>query len=223
MISYLKGKYIDRTDDGSIILNVNGIGFEVFVTGEVLGKAAFNNTEDIELYTYMQVKEDGMSLFGFLTLDELSIFKKIISVSGIGPKGGMSILSTLNREQFIMAVIDEDSDRIAKAPGIGKKTAAKLAGEGEAEYMKTLSEAYNTPEKSEFYNFMRSLDAFEESLGRVKRQSSWTRIQSLQGCSTATIDAGLLNTGPQGGNEKGLLITAVLFCIGYMEKSLELY
>ena len=126
MISYLKGKYIDRTDDGSIIVNVNGIGFEVFVTGEVLGKVAYNNTEEIELFTYMQVKEDGMSLFGFLTLDELSIFKKIISVSGIGPKGGMSILSTLNREQFIMAVIDEDSDRIAKAPGIGKKTAAKL-------------------------------------------------------------------------------------------------
>ena len=126
MISYLKGKYIDRTDDGSIIINVNGIGFEVFVTGEVLGKVAYNNTDEIELFTYMQVKEDGMSLFGFLTLDELSIFKKIISVSGIGPKGGMSILSTLNREQFIMAVIDEDSDRIAKAPGIGKKTAAKL-------------------------------------------------------------------------------------------------
>ncbi|MCR5203967.1 MAG: Holliday junction branch migration protein RuvA [Lachnospiraceae bacterium] len=126
MISYLKGKYIDRTDDGSIILNVNGIGFEVFVTAEVLGRAAYNNDDDFELYTYMQVKEDGMSLFGFQTLDELSIFKKIISVSGIGPKGGMSILSTLNREQFIMAVIDEDSDRIAKAPGIGKKTAAKL-------------------------------------------------------------------------------------------------
>ena len=126
MISYLKGKYIDRTDDGSIILNVNGIGFEVFVTGEVLGRVAYNNSDEIELFTYMQVKEDGMSLFGFLTLDELSIFKKIISVSGIGPKGGMSILSTLNREQFIMAVIDEDSDRIAKAPGIGKKTAAKL-------------------------------------------------------------------------------------------------
>ena len=126
MISYLKGKYIDRTDDGSIILNVNGIGFEVYVTAEVLGRAAYNNDDDFELYTYMQVKEDGMSLFGFQTLDELSIFKKIISVSGIGPKGGMSILSTLNREQFIMAVIDENSDRIAKAPGIGKKTAAKL-------------------------------------------------------------------------------------------------
>jgi len=126
MISYLNGKYIDRTEEGNIILNVNGIGFEVSVTGEVLGRVAYNNTDEIELFTYMQVKEDGMALFGFSTLDELSIFKKIISVSGIGPKGGMSILSTLNREQFIMAVIDENSDLIAKAPGIGKKTAAKL-------------------------------------------------------------------------------------------------
>ena len=126
MISYLKGKYIDRTDEGSLIINVNGIGFEVFVPAELLGRASFNNDADLELYTYMQVKEDGMSLFGFATLDELSIFKKIISVSGIGPKGGISILSTLNREQFIMAVLDENSDQIAKAPGIGKKTAAKL-------------------------------------------------------------------------------------------------
>ncbi|MBR3484048.1 MAG: Holliday junction branch migration protein RuvA, partial [Lachnospiraceae bacterium] len=126
MISYLKGKYIDRTDEGSLIINVNGIGFEVFVPAELLGRASFNNDADLELYTYMQVKEDGVSLFGFATLDELSIFKKIISVSGIGPKGGISILSTLNREQFIMAVLDENSDLIAKAPGIGKKTAAKL-------------------------------------------------------------------------------------------------
>ena len=126
MISYLKGKYIDRTDDGSLIINVNGIGFEVFVPAELLGRASFNSDGELELFTYMQVKEDGMSLFGFATLDELSIFKKIISVSGIGPKGGISILSTLNREQFIMAVLDENSDLIAKAPGIGKKTAAKL-------------------------------------------------------------------------------------------------
>ena len=126
MISYLKGKYIDRTDDGSLIINVNGIGFEVFVPAELLGRASFNSDAELELFTYMQVKEDGMSLFGFATLDELSIFKKIISVSGIGPKGGISILSTLNREEFIMAVLDENSDLIAKAPGIGKKTAAKL-------------------------------------------------------------------------------------------------
>ena len=126
MISYLRGKYLDRTEEGSLIIDVGGIGFEVFVPGEVFGKAAYNSNEEIELYTYMQVKEDGMSLFGFASLDELSVFKKIISVSGIGPKGGLSILSTLNREQFIMSVLDEDSDRIAKAPGIGKKTAAKL-------------------------------------------------------------------------------------------------
>ena len=126
MISYLRGKYINRTDEGSIIIDVNGIGFEVSVPGEVLGNIYHNEDSEIELYTYMQVKEDGMALFGFSSLDELSIFKKIIGVSGIGPKGGMSILSTLNREQFIMALIDENSDLIAKAPGIGKKTAAKL-------------------------------------------------------------------------------------------------
>lgn len=126
MISYLRGKYINRTDDGTIILDVNGIGFEVAVTAEILGKTFLNSNEEIELYTYMQVKEDGMALFGFRTLDELSLFKKIIGVSGIGPKGGMNILSTMSREQFIMAIIDDNSNLIAKAPGIGKKSAAKL-------------------------------------------------------------------------------------------------
>ena len=126
MISYLRGKYLNRTEEGSIILDINGIGFEVFVTGDVLGRTALGTETELELYTYMQVKEDGMALFGFPSIEELSLFKKIIGVSGIGPKGGLSILSTLNREQFIMAVIDDDSDRISKAPGIGKKTAAKL-------------------------------------------------------------------------------------------------
>lgn len=126
MISYLRGKYLDRTDEGNIIIDVNGIGFEVNVTAEVLGRIEHNIDEETEIYTYMQVKEDGMSLFGFTSLDEISVFKKIIGVSGIGPKGAMSILSTMSREQLILAVIEENSDIIAKAPGIGKKTAAKL-------------------------------------------------------------------------------------------------
>ncbi len=126
MISYLRGKYLDRTDEGNIIIDVNGIGFEVNVTAEVLGRIEHNAGEETELYTYMQVKEDGMSLFGFTSLEEISVFKKIIGVSGIGPKGAMSILSTMSREQLILAVIEENSDIIAKAPGIGKKTAAKL-------------------------------------------------------------------------------------------------
>jgi len=126
MISYLRGKYLDRTDEGNIIIDVNGIGFEVNVTAEVLGRIEHNINEETEIYTYMQVKEDDMSLYGFTSLEEISVFKKIIGVSGIGPKGAMSILSTLSREQLILAVIEENSDLIAKAPGIGKKTAAKL-------------------------------------------------------------------------------------------------
>ena len=125
MIRFLRGEYL-YYESGAIVLETPaGIGFRIFIsdTSSLLTK---REGEEIEVYTYMQVKEDGMSLFGFATLDELSIFKKIISVSGIGPKGGISILSTLNREQLIMAVLDENSDLIAKAPGIGKKTAAKL-------------------------------------------------------------------------------------------------
>ena len=126
MISYLRGKYLNRTEEGNIILCVNGIGFKVSVTTDVLGRIEHGKDEEIELYTYMQVKEDGVALFGFSSLEEMAVFKKVIAVSGIGPKGGMSIMSTLSREQLIMAVIEENSDLISKAPGIGKKTAAKL-------------------------------------------------------------------------------------------------
>ncbi|MBR4344736.1 MAG: Holliday junction branch migration protein RuvA [Lachnospiraceae bacterium] len=141
MISYLRGKYLDRTEDGNIIILVNGIGFEVTVTTEVLGMIEHRKDEEIEIYTYMQVKEDGMALFGFSSLDEMSVFKKIIGVSGIGPKGGISILSTLSREQLILAVIEENSDLISKAPGIGKKTAAKLVLELKDKFK--LSDALN--------------------------------------------------------------------------------
>ena len=126
MISYLRGKFLYRTDEGTIVLDVNGIGFEVSVTNDVLGMIEHTGDDEIEIYTYMQVKEDGMALFGFRSPEELSVFKKIIGVSGIGPKGAISILSSMSSEQLILAVIEENSDIISKAPGIGKKTAAKL-------------------------------------------------------------------------------------------------
>ena len=126
MISYLRGKFLYRTDEGNIVLDVNGIGFEINVTNDVLGSIEHASDEEIEIYTYMQVKEDGMALFGFSSPEELSVFKKIIGVSGIGPKGAISILSSMSSEQLILAVIEENSDIISKAPGIGKKTAAKL-------------------------------------------------------------------------------------------------
>ena len=195
MISYLKGKYIDRTDDGSLIINVNGIGFEVFVPAELLGRASFNTDADLELYTYMQVKEDGMSLFGFATLDELSIFKKIISVSGIGPKGGISILSTLNREQFIMAVLDENSDLIAKAPGIGKKTAAKLVLELKDKFKLqdaltgsvSISDVADTPTSKADEGLISDAIAALVSLGYTSAEST-KAVRAVQITEDMTVD-----------------------------------
>ena len=195
MISYLKGKYIDRTDDGSLIINVNGIGFEVFVPAELLGRASFNTDADLELYTYMQVKEDGMSLFGFATLDELSIFKKIISVSGIGPKGGISILSTLNREQFIMAVLDENSDLIAKAPGIGKKTAAKLVLELKDKFKLqdalagsvSISDVADTPASKADEGLISDAIAALVSLGYTSAEST-KAVRAVQITEDMTVD-----------------------------------
>jgi Holliday junction DNA helicase RuvA len=82
--------------------------------------------EEVRLHTYMNVREDAIQLFGFLTKDDLKVFKLVISVSGIGPKGGLSILSQLSPDDLRFAVMANDSKAIAKAPGIGKKTAEKL-------------------------------------------------------------------------------------------------
>ena len=116
---------LDWTEEGTVIIDVNGIGFEVSVPGRTMG-AITAAKDDVELYTYLQVKEDGFSLFGFATREEMALFKKIITVSGVGPKGALSILSAMTREQFILALVGEDTDAISKAPGIGKKTAAKI-------------------------------------------------------------------------------------------------
>lgn len=138
MISYLRGNLIDRTDEGNVIIDVNGVGYEVCVPAGTLAK--LREGEEAELYTYLSVKEDGMSLFGFSTREEMQVFKKIITVSGIGPKGGISILSIMSREQFITAVLSDDDAAISKANGVGKKTAQKIVLELKDKF--TLEDAF---------------------------------------------------------------------------------
>lgn len=125
MISYLRGNVLDWTEDGVVILDVNGVGYEFSVPSRSLGRVC-TAKEELEFYTYMSVKEDGVSLFGFDTKEEMQLFKRIIGVSGVGPRGALNILSVMNREQFIMAVLSDDDASISKANGIGKKTAQKI-------------------------------------------------------------------------------------------------
>jgi len=124
MISFLKG-YIEEKSEKSIFLDVNGVGYEIYMP---TGSASMLPTigEEVKIHTYLQISENGIGLYGFLTKDELNVFKLLITVNGIGPKGAVGILSALSANELRLAVLTDDDKAIAKAPGIGAKTAKKL-------------------------------------------------------------------------------------------------
>lgn len=123
MISYIRG-IVDFIEKDKMIIDNNGIGYGIFMPINNLEQ--IGQGEEVIIYTYLSVKEDAMQLFGFLTREELDIFKKLIAVSGVGPKGAISIISALPGDSLAMAIIAGDSKAIAKAPGIGNKTAQKI-------------------------------------------------------------------------------------------------
>ena len=124
MISFLKG-CIEEKSEKSIFLDVNGVGYEVYMpTGSASMMPSVG--EEVKIHTYLQISENGIGLYGFLTKDELNVFKLLITVSGIGPKGAVGILSALTANELRLAVLSDDDKAIAKAPGIGAKTAKKL-------------------------------------------------------------------------------------------------
>ncbi len=124
MFSYIKGN-LEYISEDAIIIDNGGIGFSIITSSNVLSKLPPLHSE-VKILTYLQVKEDGLTLFGFLKEDELDLFKKLISISGIGPKGAISILSTLTTDELRMAILSEDSKAIAKANGIGARTAQRV-------------------------------------------------------------------------------------------------
>ncbi len=124
MISYIRGSLAAMEED-RVIVDVGGVGFGVFMPVQSMERLPSVGNE-VKLYTYLNVKEDAMQLFGFLSRDDLHVFKLLLGVSGIGPKGGQSILSALSADDLRFAVMSGDVKAIAKAPGIGKKTAEKL-------------------------------------------------------------------------------------------------
>lgn len=121
MIAYLIGTVTEISDD-AIIVEMNGMGFHVRVPNGY----AFSVGAEMKVYTYTYVKEDAFQLFGFDTKDQLELFKKLITVNGIGPKGALAILSVMSANDLRFAIYSQDASAIAKAPGIGKKTAERV-------------------------------------------------------------------------------------------------
>lgn len=124
MISYIKGELTEVFED-TVVVETNGIGYNIRVPGSVLDRLPSVGSS-VRIYTYLYVKEDAMNLFGFLNRDDLSVFKLLLNVSGIGPKGALAILSTIGPDDLCFAVLSEDVKTISSAPGIGAKTAKRL-------------------------------------------------------------------------------------------------
>lgn len=124
MISFLKGELCEIREN-CIIVEVNGIGYEVFTPMSTIEQLpAIGNT--VKIHTFMYVREDILALYGFITADDLYVFKLLITVNGIGPKGALGILSIMTPNDLRYAVLSDDAKAISKAPGIGSKTASKL-------------------------------------------------------------------------------------------------
>lgn len=129
MFYYLKGA-LAKLDVNFVVIDCAGVGYKLTISGtshEALGKKLSEGSEpEVKLYTHLAVREDDVELFGFATETELSTFRMLISVSGVGPKAAMSILSILTPEKFALAACTNDTKAISKASGVGAKTAARI-------------------------------------------------------------------------------------------------
>lgn len=124
MFSYIKGILVVKSIN-YIVVDVGGVGFKIFMSATTIGKLG-EIGEEVKIYTHMQVREDDMSLYGFITNEELRMFELLISVSGVGAKSAITMLSSITPSSFALAVISNDIKTLTKIPGIGSKTAQRI-------------------------------------------------------------------------------------------------
>lgn len=124
MYAYIKGEIADISED-NLVLECNNIGYNIRIPLSVAQRLPGIGAV-VKIYTYTSVREDAFNLFGFLSKDDLEIYKKLIAVNGIGPKGALSILSAMSADDLRMAIVSGDAKAIAKAPGVGNKSAERI-------------------------------------------------------------------------------------------------
>lgn len=148
MFYYISGK-LAHLEYGTAVIDAGGVGYSLTISGTTYDAMPANRSVEtpptVKLYSYMAVREDGIELFGFATRTELATFKLLISVSGVGPKAAMSILTLLTPEKFALAVCTDDKKTISKANGIGPKTAARVILELKDKLMKENPTAASMP------------------------------------------------------------------------------
>ncbi|MDO4400172.1 MAG: Holliday junction branch migration protein RuvA [Coriobacteriia bacterium] len=124
MIAYLTGT-VAGTDQTTAVIDVNGVGYAVFMSSRALSRLPHAG-EQTRVFTYLQVREDDMSLYGFLTLEEKDLFQRLIGVTGVGPKVALAALSTFEPDELVEAIVAEDVKAVSRIPGVGKKSASRI-------------------------------------------------------------------------------------------------
>ena len=137
MISYIRGELVYIGND-SIIVDNNGIGYNIGISSNTLTRLPHIN-ETVKIFTYMNVKEDGITLFGFISREELDMFNMLIGVNGVGPKGALAVLSVLSPAEIALAVASNDIKTLSSGKGVGKKMAERIALELRDKVAKTES------------------------------------------------------------------------------------
>ena len=173
MIGHLKGQIISKNPP-EILLEVSGIGYELLCPMSTFYELG-NLNDEILLFTHLSIKEDAHTLFGFISKDEKNIFRELIRVNGVGPKVALAILSHLAVPSLIECIANEDSDLLAKTPGIGKKTALKLIVELQDRLSKveltSSSISNNAIQKSSNPNTQQAIEALQ-SLGFKTKEAN---------------------------------------------------
>lgn len=172
MIAYIKGSLEDVTQ-GKVVIEQNGMGYEIQVPANLPEQLPSIGSE-LKLHTYLHVREDAMQLFGFLTKGDLEMFQLLITVSGIGPKGALGILSVLSAEDLRFAILAGDVKAISSAPGIGKKTAEKTV--------------------LELRDKVKLEDAFEQKLNNTVQKTANTSQKAQQEAIEALVALGYSQT-----------------------------
>ncbi len=160
MIGHIEG-LVDSVDKDLLVVDCGGVGYEVLSTGTVIFNA--KKGQKIKVLTYMVVREDSMQLFGFHSKEERSLFKQLLSVSGIGPKGAMSIVSAFDVKKLIIAITKGDVETITSVPGIGRKTAQKVI----IELKEKLAKAYSVAAEDQLPGVSADNEAMKDAISAL--------------------------------------------------------
>ena len=181
MIGYLKGKVI-YSEEGVILLDVNGVGYELVCSGALFAKLVTDGQG--EAYTYLQVREDGVSLFGFVSPEEKKMFLKLVSVSGVGPKMGIAVLSAMNINEIAVAIATSDVKMLSTVKGLGKKTAERIILELR-EKVTAAELGAGTADKKQAAPVPEKLSASEEDAVVGLMSLGYTRAESVRAVKNA--------------------------------------